>query len=110
MPDLSQVTHEYFQQLIDQSFEVKADDQVLTLRVVNVQMLPSPKRRTLSGKTVDVETARLPFSVFFRTEGEMGLRQGTYDMTPPDGGEPMSLFVVPLGFEDGGVVYEAIFT
>jgi hypothetical protein len=30
-------------------------------------------------------------------------------MTPPDGSEPMYIFIVPLGFEEGGVIYEAIF-
>jgi len=110
MPDLSLMTHEYFQPLIEQSFDVQNGDQAVAMRVVNVQMLPPPKRRTLSGKMVDVSTARLPFSVFFRSEGETGLGQGTYRMSPPEGGEPIEIFIVPLGCEDGGVVYEAIFT
>jgi hypothetical protein len=109
MPALALVTHEYFQPLIDQSFIVTLGDQTLALRVTDVTMLPPPKRRTLSGKTIDVSTTRLPFSVYFRSEGELGLRQGTYNMAPPDGGQPMHIFVVPLGFEEGGVIYEAVF-
>jgi len=103
------LTHEYFEPLIEQSFSVRAGDETLELRVVDIRMLPPPKRRTLSGKTVDVESNRLPFSVFFRSEGAMGLRQGTYSLTPPDGRPPMAIFLVPLGFEDGGVTYEAVF-
>jgi hypothetical protein len=110
MPELSQLTSEYFQAFLEQSFAVNADGQTLALRVTEVQMLPPPKRRTLSGKLVDTEAARQPFSVFFRSEGDNGLRQGTYSMTPPDGGEPLQMiFLVPLGFEDGGVLYEAVF-
>ena len=110
MPDLALLTYEYFEPLIQRSFTVQADDQPFELRVVDIRMLPPPKRRTLTGKEVDTATARLPFSVFFRSEGEMGLRQGTYSLTPPDGQSPIPIFLVPLGFEDGGVTYEAVFT
>jgi hypothetical protein len=110
MPDLVQLTHEYFEALIEQSFGVSTDGQTIVLRVTGVRMLPPPKRKTLTGAMIDVPVDRLPFSVFFRSEGEMGLRQGTYSMTPPDGEPPMDVFLVPLGFEEGGVLYEAVFT
>jgi hypothetical protein len=110
MPDLALLTHEYFQPFVEQNFFVNTDDQTVVLRVLDVRLLPPPKRRTLTGATVDAAMARLPFSVFFRSEGEMGLRQGTYSMTPPDGEPPMDVFLVPLGFEEGGVLYEAVFT
>jgi hypothetical protein len=110
MPDLSSLTHEYFQSLLEQSFVAGAgEEQAIALRVTEVRMLPPPKRRTLSGQIVDAKVSRLPFSVFFRSEGEFGLRQGTYSLTPPDGGEPMTIFLVPLGYEDEGVLYEAVF-
>ncbi|MGA8808000.1 MAG: hypothetical protein WB973_08985 [Thermoanaerobaculia bacterium] len=108
--DLAQVTHEYFESLLEQSFEVTTDDQTLALRVTGVRMLPPPKRKTLTGTMIDVATPRLPFTVFFRSEGEMGLRQGTYSMTPPHDRATINIFLVPLGFEDGGVVYEAVFS
>jgi hypothetical protein len=110
MPDLLTVTHEYFQSPPEQTFSVTADDQTVMLKVVDVRTLPPPKRRTLSGRLVDAEAMRLPFSVVFRSEGELGLRQGTYDLVPSDGGDPLTIFIVPLGVEDNGVVYEAIFT
>lgn len=110
MPELTQLTHEYFQPFTEQSFAVNVDGQSLALRVTEVRMLPPPKRRTLTGKLVDTLTTRPPFSVYFRSEGDNGLRQGAYSMVPPDGGEPIPMiFLVPLGFEDGGVIYEAIF-
>jgi hypothetical protein len=110
MPDLALLTNEYFEALAQQSFTVRVDDQTFELRVLEIRMLPPPKRRTLSGKIVDAATARPPFSVFFRSEGPMGLQQGTYSLTPPGGAAPLDIFLVPLGFEDGGVTYEAIFT
>ena len=103
------LTHEYFLRLVEQSFLVKTDDRSLALKVTEVRMLPAPRRRSLSGKEVDAAAQRAPFCVFFRSEGEMGLRQGAYALTPPDGEHSMDIFLVPLGFEDGGVVYEAVF-
>lgn len=110
MPDLAQLTHDYFEQLVGQFFEVSTDGQTLALRLTDVRMLPPPKRKSLTGNLVDEPADRLPFSVFFRSEGEMGLRQGTYSINPPDGSTAMDIFIVPLGFEDGGVVYEAVFS
>jgi hypothetical protein len=110
MPDLATVTHEYFQSLLEQTFSVTADDETIALKVVEVRTLPPPKRRTVSGRLIDAEPMRLPFSVVFRSEGLRGLQQGTYDMAPSDGGDPLTIFIVPLGVEDNGVIYEAIFT
>jgi len=104
------LTHAYFEPLVDQSFAVHVDDRDFALRLIEVRMLPPPKKRTLTGKTVDAETKRLPFSVYFRTEGKVGLKQGTYTMAPPNGLQPIDIFIVPLGFEEGGLTYEAIFT
>jgi hypothetical protein len=109
MSDLSLLTHDYFENLIDRSFLMNADEQTVALRVTEVRMLPPPKRRTLTGSLVEATVSRLPFSVFFRSEGELGLRQGTYSLDPPDGGEAMIIFLVPLGFENDGVIYEAVF-
>lgn len=110
MTELARLTHEHFQPFVDQAFAVSTDGESLALRVTEVRLHPPPRQRTLSGKLVDANVARQPFSVFFRSEGERGLRQGTYSMTPPDGGAPLSVFIVPLGFEAGGVVYEAVFS
>lgn len=110
MPERSPLTHEYFQPFVEQAFVVSVGDQTLALRVTDVRLLPAPKRRTLTGKLVDVPAPRAPFSVYFRSEGMLGLGQGTYGMTPPDGGPPLDIFLVPLGVEEGGVIYEAIFS
>jgi hypothetical protein len=109
MPELSLLTHEYFEPLVDQSFLVTAEGQELALRTLEVRMLPPPKRRTLTGKVVAVSAQRLPFSVYFRSEGTLALRQGTYRLAPPGGGVALDIFIVPLGIEDDGMIYEAVF-
>lgn len=109
MPETFLLTHEYFESLVEKSFTVGEGQQAVSLRVTAVRMLPAPKRQTPTGRIVDVPGTRLPFSVYFRSEGQIGLRQGTYSMTPPDAAVPLSIFVVPLGIEHGGVIYEAIF-
>jgi hypothetical protein len=108
--DPALLTHEYFESLVDQPFAVRVGENEFTLRLIEIRMLPPPKKRTLSGKTIDAATKRLPFSVYFRSEGETGLKQGTYGMVPPNASQPLNIFVVPLGFEEGGFLYEAIFT
>ncbi|MBK7473439.1 MAG: hypothetical protein IPO58_11970 [Betaproteobacteria bacterium] len=109
MTELARLTFEHFQPFVDQTFAVSAGGESLALRVTEVRLHPPPRQRTLSGKLVEANVARQPFSVFFRSEGEKGLRQGTYSAAPPDGGAKLMIFIVPLGFEEGGVVYEAVF-
>ena len=106
---MENITHEYFEGFAGQSFQARSGDQSVTLQVTEVQLLPPPRRRSLSGKLVDMPVKRAPFSVFFRSEGELRLSQGVFQLQPPDGGEPLDVFLVPLGVEEGGVLYEAVF-
>jgi hypothetical protein len=110
MPKLDQLTHEYFEQRKEEKFHVSIDDRQLELSVVAVTMLPIPRRKTLTGQLVDVPVQKLPFSVIFRNEGTYGLPQGTYAIAPSDEPTPLNIFMVPLGVEDGGVIYEAVFS
>jgi len=103
------VTHEYFEGFVGQSFQARAGDQSVTLLVTEVQLLPPPRRRSLTGKVVEMPVKRAPFSVYFRSEGELRLTQGVFQVEPPDGGEPLDIFLVPLGVEEGGALYEAVF-
>jgi hypothetical protein len=48
------------------------------------------------------------FSVVFRGPRESFLSQGTYNFTHPQMGE-FSLFIVPMGQDDEGTFYEAVF-
>jgi len=50
-----------------------------------------------------------PFSVLFSSNEEKGLEQGTYTLQLEDGME-LALFIVPIGPDDTGMRYEAVFT
>jgi hypothetical protein len=110
MPSLAELTSEYFEQLTGRSFVITVGSETVELEVANVVMLPPARRRTLAGKEIEMPAKRAPFSVYFRSKGERGLVQGTYAMQPPGGETPLNIFIVPLGIEDGGVTYEAVFT
>jgi hypothetical protein len=103
------LTHEDFEPLVGKTFTVDVGDCNLELKLVSSKKLPPVVRRTLTGEEVPMSSKRTPFSLYFRSEGAMGLRQGTVLLQPPGDGPAVPVFVVPLGVEDGGVVYEAIF-
>jgi hypothetical protein len=51
---------------------------------------------------------RAPFSLLFHGPAEPGLAQGTYRFEHPDVGV-IEIFIVPLGRDEHGSVYEALF-
>ena len=51
---------------------------------------------------------RLPFSIVFRGPKNTDYQQGTYKVNHKDVGEIL-LFLVPIGPDDEGLCYEAIF-
>ena len=112
MPD-TLLTHQFFAPLVGVSFATAAGDDVIPLRLEDVTPLPSPRRRSLTGKIVPVEAGmvrREPFSLMFVGPPDPVLPQAIYRMTAPEAGEtPLEIFIVPLGPEDGGIVYQAIF-
>jgi hypothetical protein len=104
------LTHEDFDPLVGKAFGVDVGNSTtLELKLMKVKKLPPVVRRTLAGEELPMPAKRAPFSLYFRSEGEMGLRQATVPLLPPDGGPAIPIFIVPLGVENGGVVYEAIF-
>lgn len=48
------------------------------------------------------------FSLIFLAEGQDVWRQGTYAVEAPDASS-MQIFLVPVGVDQGGVIYEAVF-
>ena len=51
---------------------------------------------------------RAPFSLTFRGPAQPLLPQGTYEFDHPRLG-PLAIFIVPIGAESDGVLYQAIF-
>lgn len=69
-------------------------------------------RLTRAAKVMESEAARLPrhpFSLFFIGPKSFLLKQHTYRLTH-ETLEPLEIFIVPVGEEAGGYLYEAVFT
>jgi hypothetical protein len=50
-----------------------------------------------------------PFSLVFRGPSQPRLAQGTYELAHPRLG-PLAMFIVPIGADETGVQYQAIFS
>lgn len=69
-------------------------------------------RLTRAAKVMESEAARLPrhpFSLFFIGPKSFLLKQHTYRLSHQTL-EPLEIFIVPVGEEAGGYLYEAVFT
>jgi hypothetical protein len=53
--------------------------------------------------------ARHPFTLAFRGPAEPALAQGTYALQAPDA-ERLEIFIVPVGRDEAGTEYEAVFS
>ncbi|HYI11938.1 MAG TPA: hypothetical protein VEK57_22980 [Thermoanaerobaculia bacterium] len=102
---LDKVTVETFEPLIGQKFKLTLPDaQVLELELVDVEELPTGRRRRNAP-----EPRRKPFSIFFT--GQPLLPQAIYPLQHDAlGAEPLTIFIVPVGEVEGGYEYEAVFT
>jgi hypothetical protein len=102
---LETLTLESFEPLIGQQFKLTlADAQQLEFKLVDVEELPTGRRRRNAP-----EPRRKPFSIFFT--GPSLLPQSIYPMQHDAfGAEPLTIFIVPVGEVEGGYEYEAVFT
>jgi hypothetical protein len=89
-----------FSALLDEQFEIHAGDLQLDAALVEVVDLEPPRGRA-AGRT-------RPFSILLRAAGEPALPQGTYSLRHPGIGA-LELFLVPIGTEEGDLLYEAVF-
>ena len=100
-PTLDAVRFEDFEALVDTSFELP--DEKLELRLCEVSALGQPPK---AGGRI----TRQAFSCLFRGPVEPVLAQGIRRLEHETLGS-QELFLVPVGdAEDGGTLYEAVFT
>jgi hypothetical protein len=100
---------QFFAPLVGKVFHVSAGvDLVLT----RVTPLPPPRQiDRASGKAIPADRlqARLePFSLLFQGPPDKLLPQAIHRLTP-EGGEPLEIFLVPIGREEKALTYEAVF-
>lgn len=98
---LDKLTIDSFRPYIDTSFWVMPNPQ----NKVEIRLIAA-------ANVMESEAARLnriPFSLHFFGPKSFLLEQKTYRLEH-DTLEPMELFLVPIGEENGGYLYEAVFT
>lgn len=101
------LTHEHFQDKINQEFELKHEDVQLSLSLIEVNRLRGPQRE---------EDKRDQFSLIFQGPCEPLMSQHQYTLHHDVMGE-LTMFLVPVGRVDrqhqdnnADLLYEAIFT
>ena len=100
MKDLINATHEDFEACLEEAFIVKSETGAGSeLRLIEVKTLG----------TIDPNlNTRQPFSLLFRGPLEPAFQQQILELENSTVGE-ISLFLVPVGADEEGVLYDAMF-
>ena len=99
---LATLTESDFSPYLNESFRIVAPAESLEARLVRVTPLgPRPPAAAKPGK-------RAPFSIAFRTPRETRWPQGIYGVEHDSLGR-LSIFLVPIGPDELGMLYEAVF-
>jgi hypothetical protein len=98
--ELKEITVNNFKELLNKKVSISFSDSVkLAAEIVEV----TQAKQYLANK-------RIPFSVVFRTSQKNEYyKQGTYLVSLPEL-EPLEIFLVPIGFDEIGMKYEAVFS
>lgn len=88
---------EDFEAHLNSPFVMTAGETATALELIAVTRLPQHAR------------TRQPFSLLFRGAGTTVWPQGIYHLSRP-GLEQLDIFLVPVGKDESGVQYEAIFS
>ena len=94
---LDTLTCEDFESHLNSPFDMTAGDATMVLELIEVKRLPQQAR------------TRQPFSLLFRGGGTTVWPQGIYHLSRA-GLDEIDIFLVPVGKDESGVRYEAIFS
>ena len=104
--DLKTMTLEAAQALLGVQFRVELDGTaVCEIKLIDAQPFDMPKR---PGRGTRLP-ARPPFAIYFLGPQEPLLQQHIYTLRSPQGDFP-ELFIGPVGRDEEGVEYEAVFS
>lgn len=99
---LDTFTIETFRPLLGEQFDLSAEGgTILLARLTEVHGW---------GPGAAANRDRVPFSLIFHTESGVPLPQGIYRIAAAGSLQPFELFLVPLGPDEAGMRYEAVFT
>lgn len=93
------LSFDFFAQHLRETFSLSLGETSVAMTLVEARRHPV---RTIAGIRPD------PFSLFFKSQSHVLLPQQTYAFKIP-GAATMNIFIVPIGRERDGVVYEALF-
>jgi hypothetical protein len=102
---------ELFEPLIGKAFRVELKDGVVELILRSVTSLPPPRHRASGGEELVIDETRArkdPFTLLFGGASHL-LPQGTYPMTSESLRERIEIFIVPIGQDREGFIYQAVF-
>ena len=99
--DVSLLTASHFEPHVGSRFQLRADD-VLDVELREVEEVGV-------GSGAPPQAARAPFSIVFLGPRDPVLPQRIYRLEHDELGT-LDLFLVPIGRDDAGVRYEAVFT
>lgn len=98
--DIALLTLNDFDTLINTVFTFRISDEIL----LNAELIEVTKLNNFS------PLDRNPFSIVFRTQQKNEYyQQGIFTLLHPEKGD-LQLFLSPLGFDDIGMKYEAVFS
>jgi len=97
-PMLNELKHEHFSGLVDQLFTIKHDGGLLPVTLIEVKNLSTQPRAGL----------REPFSLIFRSNEHGHLPQSIYEVRHATLGA-QEIFLVPIGADEQGMRYQAVF-
>lgn len=100
---LENFTVETFSEHLGGTFRIRPDDS----EAVDVELISATGLGGSAGE--EPPDRRQPFSIIFRGPGDILLPQRTYRMEHDQIGS-FALFLVPIGPDEKGLKYEAIFT
>lgn len=96
---LDKLTHNDFEKCLNQTFQAEHESGNVALELVECGILPTARRK---------EAGREPFSIIFRGPRQPVLPQSIQRLKGPMG--MLEIFIVPIGPDEKGMRYEAIFT
>src|SRR5438034_6490347 len=99
-----------FEPLIGQPFLVELKDGSVPLILRRVTRLPPPRHTDSGGHVVpfEVRARKDPFTLLFGGATHL-LPQRTYRITSGALGDAVEIFIVPVGQDGQGFIYEAVF-
>ncbi|MCA9441428.1 MAG: hypothetical protein KC964_11510 [Candidatus Omnitrophica bacterium] len=101
---LEAFTRETFEPLLNMEFEILVKDSV-PVPAILIAVKPLVDS---TGSTQGGAERREPFSLLFRGKSDCQLPQQIYRFNHPQIG-PFEIFIVPIGSDGEGMLYEAIF-